>query len=300
MLERALAAPLAIALGSASARAQSGPAPTLLLDPLERGWIAEHPIVHYTVPFEVRPLLWVEDGRPVGLIPDLLARAAALTGLAFRYRSSSSRDEAFARLRAAELDLVAMVRVDPSRRGELVYTQPFLDSALGLYVRDDTEIRADPVDAFATRPGVRIAVPMGLHSAIANAIDRDEPAWVPVASTEAAIRGLAERRWDGAILPELTANHAVMMVGPGRLRLAGTLPQTVPFAMATTAAGASLASILNAVLRRTHAPEREDLLARWIRPAEPGGSVAVPVVATVAGLTAGLAIGLRLRRIVRD
>lgn len=289
---RALVAalPLALAPRLAGAREVS---PVLALDPIERGWIARNPVVTYTVPFETRPLLWQDQGRPRGLVVDVLDRASALTGLEFRYTRSADREEAFSRLRSAELDLVAMVRADPDRRSGFVYTQPFVSSPLGLYVRAD----ADASVGMASLIGRRVAVPMGLASVLPD--DGAGPVWVPVAASGSAIRGLAEGRWEGAVVPELAASHVLALIGPGRVRWAATLPQVVPFAMAVNASGARLASILDAVLRRTLAPEREDMLARWTRPdREEGlptaglvvGAVAVAAIAAAAGL------GLRVRR----
>src|SRR4051794_15079374 len=69
----------------------------------QRAWIAAHPVVRYGSDTGWRPIIDVEDGRAVGLIPRYLALLSAQTGLRFEYVPTASAMDALARFQQGEL-----------------------------------------------------------------------------------------------------------------------------------------------------------------------------------------------------
>jgi ABC-type amino acid transport substrate-binding protein len=281
-----IAAPLALA----ASRAPAQEADPLLLTDAQRDWIRDHPVVRFTVSFEARPFLFLEAGRPAGYVVDLLAKASRLTGLRFEYVASRDRDDALRRLAAGEIELVPMMRIDDSRRGRVPLTQPVANFTLGIFTRTD----APYVDDLADLAGRRVAMPRGMAQSLP--FDDPVPRFESFDSTVDGIRGLLDGRFDAVVAPVPVAQYWIRRLGTDAVWMQATLPMKVPFGMAASADAAPLAGILDAVLRRVHAPERRAMLDAWTT--QRGASNGAAIVGGIAGAVAlmGAATVLLVRR----
>jgi two-component system sensor histidine kinase EvgS len=250
----------------------------LLLTDAQRDWIRANPVVRYTVSFEARPFLFLEDGRPAGYVADLLARASRLTGLTFVHVPSRDRDDALRRLAVGEVALVPLMRIDDSRRARIPLTQPFATFTLGIFTRTD----ASYVDGLPDLVGLRVGMPRGMVASLS--FDGPVPRFLPLDSTVDGLRGLRDGRYDAIVAPVPVGQYWIRRLGTDVAWMQATLPLKVPFGMAASADAAPLAGILDAVLRRVPAPERRAMMQAWTGSRESASGVGLAAI--LAGVVA--------------
>ena len=287
---RAAVATALIATLPVGAGAQA-PRPELALDEQQRAWIAAHPVVRWTAIFEALPYLSYRSGPPRGIVVDLLGRASRLTGLRFEYRPSASHEEGLARLRDGGVDLIPMLGRTPERLGQLAFTEPYATYPIGLF----TQRRFGYVESPADLAGLKVGVPYGLDTMISAAA----PNAVTVRFEDLAdgVRALAARRIDVFAGPVPVLRYWILKLGADDLWLQGTLPVSSSLGMAGAPSAAPMVGVMDAVLRRIHAPERRELIDAWMQ-AEPDwpGRFAGPAATVALAALAGTGWWLNRRR----
>jgi ABC-type amino acid transport substrate-binding protein len=171
-----------------------------------------------------------------------------------------------------------MMRIDDSRRGRVPLTQPVANFTLGICTRTD----APYVDDLADLAGRRVAMPRGM----ARSLPFDDPVsrFESFDSTVDGVRGLLDGRFDAVVALVPVAQYWIRRLGTDAVWMQATLPMKVPFGMAASADAVPLAGILDAVLRRVHAPERRAMLDAWTthRGASNGAAIAGGIAGAVA------------------
>lgn len=287
---RAAVATALIATLPAGAAAQA-PRPELALGVEQRAWIAAHPVVRWTAIFEAQPYLSYRGGPPRGIVVDLLARASELTGLRFEYRPSATHEEGLARLRDGGVDLIPMLGRTPPRLGEFAFTEPYATYPIGLFTRRRFGYLESPADL----AGLKVGVPYGLDTMISAAA----PNAVTVRFEDLAegVRALAARRIDVLAGAVPVLRYWILKLGADDLWLQGMLPVSSSLAMAGAPSSAPMIGVMDAVLRRIHAPERRELIDAWMQ-AEPDwtGRIAGPAATVALAAVAGTGWWLYRRR----
>jgi ABC-type amino acid transport substrate-binding protein len=268
----------AVPIGTRADAPRSG----LALDDAQRAWIAARPVVRWTAIFEARPYLAYRGGPPEGLVVDILKRVTASTGLRFEYLPSATHGEGFGRLRNGGVDLLPMLGTTPERRREFAFTEPYARYALGIFTRRRYSYLESPADL----AGLKVGVPAGLDSMLLEA----SPQAVPVRFEDVAdgVRALSARHIDALVAPVPVVRHWILKLGADELWMQAVLPVQASLGMAALPSAAPLIGVLDAVLRRIHAPERRELIDAWTEagPEWPGrlaGPTATVVLAAAAG-----------------
>jgi ABC-type amino acid transport substrate-binding protein len=117
-------------------------------------------------------------------------------------------------------------------------------------------------------------------------------------STVDGVRGLLDGRFDAVVALVPVAQYWIRRLGTDAVWMQATLPMKVPFGMAASADAVPLAGILDAVLRRVHAPERRAMLDAWTthRGASNGAAIAGGIAGAVAPVGAATVLLVRRRR----
>lgn len=267
------------------------PRSELALDDAQRAWIAARPVVRWTAIFEARPYLAYRGGPPEGLVVDILKRVTASTGLRFEYLPSATHEEGFGRLRNGGVDLLPMLGTTPERRREFAFTEPYARYALGIFTRRRYSYLESPADL----AGLKVGVPAGLDSMLLEASSQA----VPVRFEDVAdgVRALSARRIDALVAPVPVVRHWILKLGADELWMQAVLPVQASLGMAALPSAAPLIGVLDAVLRRIHAPERRELIDAWTDAgSEWPGRLAGPTATVVLVAAAGTGWWLYRRR----
>ena len=124
-----LLAPLARAGDAADplATEAAGAPQKLELDPADRARLDALPALRLIADPTAAPVSFVDgNGRYVGLVPDYLARMAALLGLRLQSVPARSWQEALERFDAGEADLIAPIALTPDRALRMRFSQPLV------------------------------------------------------------------------------------------------------------------------------------------------------------------------------
>lgn len=112
----------------------------------EQAWLAEHPVVHYSMQPNW-PLDYVEAGQHQGLSRAYLDRIAAATGLRFVYRPTDQLDQALRQLRSGQLDMTVALSarlVGDRVLQQVLLSDPYFAGSTVIVARADAPLMFSP------------------------------------------------------------------------------------------------------------------------------------------------------------
>ncbi|MEG0184997.1 MAG: transporter substrate-binding domain-containing protein [Stenotrophomonas sp.] len=243
--------------------AQSMPGP-LPLSPLQREYLAEHPVVvvgQYDSgwpPFES-----IREGTQVGLGPDYLSHLARQLGLkveARRYPDWTSVLDAACR---GEIDVVMNIALSAERTRCMVYTAAYAEAPLAMVGRPQDLRASDMPDLdglrvvieqdFMTGPQVRARYPRARQLVADNTLTalrmvRDDKADIFIGNAYVATELIAREHLDGVVL----------------LRPSDLAPEQLHFGVPNSKQ--LLSEALDLALAATSQAQRDALVQRWLPP----------------------------------
>lgn len=236
---------------------------TIAWTPEEKAWLATEPVVRYSVDPNLRPLEYVENGVPQGLMVEFLKTIEADTGLRFAFVPAASGADAVRLFNADWIDLL------PGLTGQRRLTEPLQDS-LGVspHYRGATIVvgrDSQPVVLEAANlDGLRVAITAGsreadwLEDRVPHAIVVTRSS--PIAVLEAVVEGQA----DVAMGPEVAFLPIMRRSHRGVLSVAGTVSDLpVVLSMRVQPRARLLQSVLNKALLAQTALETDIIFNRW-------------------------------------
>lgn len=134
-----------------AAMAQGAPAVTLSAD--EKAFLEEHPTVTIAMMVEHPPFTIVGDGSGNGFEHDVLHLIASKTGLSFE-KTFGPWGDSFRRFREGEVDVISSISYDEARTAFTLFTEPYYELPIFVFVRDDFGDYADLGDLAGHRVGV--------------------------------------------------------------------------------------------------------------------------------------------------
>lgn len=231
--------------------------------PEEKAWLATEPVVRYSVDPNLRPLEYVENGAPQGLMVEFLKTIEADTGLRFAFVPAASGADAVRLFNADWIDLL------PGLTGQRRLSEPLQDS-LGVspHYRGATIVvgrDSQPVVLEAANlDDLRVAITAGsreadwLEDRVPHAIVVTRNS--PIAALEAVIEGQA----DVAMGPEVAFLPIMRRAYRGVLSVAGTVSDLpVVLSMRVQPRARLLQSVLNKALLAQTALETDIIFNRW-------------------------------------
>lgn len=226
------------------------------------------------------PFVFVDEaGRVTGLSVEMLELVQRRTGIVFDWLPARPLEEQLGLLRRHEADLVTSLRQTPERSAFLLFTRPYIKVPAILLVRADE--RADGLASFRQR---RVAV--GAGYAVESVIRASYPEvdWQRVSDDAAALRGVAERRFDAAVVDAASAAFLIRRQGIGGLASAGEVGFDYDLSFAVRGDWPELRAILDAGIAAVPAAERDALVQRWLGPLDAGAMAERAPLATRVGI----------------
>ena len=119
----------------------------------ERAFIEQHPTVTIAMMIEHPPFTIVGDGSGDGFEHDVLHLVAAKTGLRFE-KTFGTWGESFRRFREGEVDVISSISYDEDRTAFTLFTEPYYELPIFVFVRDDFGDYSGLADLAGHRVGV--------------------------------------------------------------------------------------------------------------------------------------------------
>lgn len=278
-----LAAVATVLASGAGAAAGAGPAePAASSAPLTVRFVPER---------DYGPFVFADDdGRVRGLSVDLLERLAPAAGLQLQMLQPAPLAEQLARLRAGEAELVSSLRPTPERAAYLAFTRPYVSVPAILVVRQGTATAAG--DGAAVLPALAgRSVAVGAGYAVEGFVRSRYPqvAWAAVPDDVQALRGVAEGRYDAAVLDAASAAFVTQRHGMAGLRAAGPIGFDYALSLAVPKSRADLLQRLDAAITALPLQERTEIQQRWMGPLH-GSELMAPARPPVLWVAAGLLV----------
>lgn len=271
-----LLAVFALLAGWLSAAAAAGPVTT----PAQQDWLKAQGTLRAAPEHDYGPFVYVDDdGQVAGLSVDLLALVQRRTGLELRWLPARPLGEQLERVKRREADLLTSLRPSPERAAFLLFTRPYVKVPAILVVRDDR-----PGSTLAVLEGRPVAVGAGygVEPVVRAAYPRVR--WLPVSDDLQALRAVAERRADAAVVDAASAAFVMRRHALGGLASAGEVGFEYELSFAVRADWPELRTILDAGIAAVPEAERAAVLRRWLGPLQPGQMAGRAPVATRLGM----------------
>ena len=230
------------------------------LSPEEKQWLAAHPVIRYASNPRWAPVEFTDaEGIPRGVSQEYLERFGRALGVDFRHVPIASWEEAPARLRAGEVDLLTSLDVAGGEDGEYRFTPPYLRLQLAIFTRESTSY----VGTVAELAGRRVATVPGYGIAKHLAAEVPELDVVVAPDVPAALRGLAAGSVEAFVGPLLIASHYLQAGGYGRIKVAGETDFTYAPAFACRPDWGLLAAVLARALEDVDDDEKNAIARKW-------------------------------------
>lgn len=247
----------------------AGLALALPLTAQEQAWIAEHPVVHYSLQPNW-PLEYVERGQHVGLSRAYLDRIAASTGLTFSYEPSEPLDQALRLLRSGKLDMAVAVSarlVGDRVLQQVLLSDPYFAGSTVIIARADAPLMFSPQKLRGQVVAIRRS---GGYASYLREVCPDITL-LEFDDAEQALEAVASGRAFATVGLDLIL-QPVMRRDYGReLRVAGVLADMpVVLSMGISPADAPLQGIIDKALASLSVSDRAEIESAWVDNSVPG------------------------------
>ncbi|MCB1777745.1 MAG: transporter substrate-binding domain-containing protein, partial [Candidatus Competibacteraceae bacterium] len=238
----------------------------LFLNDEERSWLERHPVIRYAVDPDWAPVEFVDQqGQSAGITSEYLQRLEELLGVRFVAIPVAIWAEAVQKLDSRQIDLLPAIVQTTNRQQHFRFTTPYLTFPVAIFAPADAPFLGS-LEALA---GKQVAV-VGDY-AIREWLRQDHPAirLIPVATTAAALREVAERRVDAFVDNLVTVSHAIGRQGLLEVRMAGNTPYEIALSMAVRKDWSILTGILEKGIAAIPKSDRDSIYNRWVQAPQP-------------------------------
>lgn len=212
------------------------------------------------------PFVFVgDDGRLQGLSVDLLQRLAPLAGLKVQALPAAPLADQLALLRAGGADLVSSLRPTPERATFLRFTVPYV-RVPAIVVTAGAAARADGQAALEALAGRAVAVGAGYGVEAFVRARYPQVRWAAVPDDVQALQGVAQGRYQAAVVDAASAAFVVRRHGIAGLVSAGPIGFDYALSFATPLARADLVDRLDRAIVGLPLQERTAIQQRWMGP----------------------------------
>ncbi len=136
-------------------------APSIMLSPEEKKWLAAHPVVRIGVDAEYAPYSFIAaDGRYQGVAPDLIDRISLISGIRFEIIPNLTWPQILQGAKARSLDVVATAVRTEERDNYLNFTDVYIPTPLVIMTRKNDDRITTALDL----RGKKIALVKGYSS----------------------------------------------------------------------------------------------------------------------------------------
>ena len=157
----------------------------IALNAEEKAWLAANPVISVHNETDGVPFNYNENGVPKGFSIEYMNLVAEYAGFKVRH-ITGSWNELLGRLKNNQLDVMLNIARTPEREKFMLFSDPYYEILVSLFVRDDLEKISSIKDLF----GKRVAVPRGSYVE-GILLNHPEIEIVPTASTEEAVTAVS-------------------------------------------------------------------------------------------------------------
>ncbi len=233
----------------------------MVLSEEERRWLAKHPVIRVGVDPDWYPLEFVDDqGRHAGISADYLALLESLLGVRFEVTTDLSWTEVMRKIKARELDMLAMAAQTPERSQYLNFTRPYIRSPMVIVTRLDVDYLPDP----SWLRGQTVAVVGGYASYEWLRHSYPELDVQVVDTTSEGLEQVATGHSFALVDNLASVSFLIRERGLSNLKVSGQLPMAFDLALASRNDWPLLQGILEKALDAIPQAEKDTIYHRWI------------------------------------
>ncbi|AXS84218.1 ATP-binding protein [Marinobacter sp. Arc7-DN-1] len=226
----------------------------------DHDWLKRHPDLKVAFRSDWPPFEYSQDGRPTGLVPDLLTRLEEQLNIRFTRKLAGSRMDAEDQLRSGEVDILPGLSRTPRTEDDFLFTRAYLTVPIALAIRDDGRFIGDLRELRSERVGV-----VNRHAAhdylLINHPNLD---LYPVATVEEGLLALSNGDLDVMVTHIPAVSYTVARLGLSNLRITSITPYQYDLRLAVRKDSPELQRVLNKALGSLEASETESIYNRWI------------------------------------
>eukprot|EP00003_Mantamonas_plastica_P024171 TRINITY_DN446_c0_g2_i1.p2 TRINITY_DN446_c0_g2~~TRINITY_DN446_c0_g2_i1.p2 ORF type:complete len:837 (-),score=114.14 TRINITY_DN446_c0_g2_i1:4511-7021(-) len=223
-------------------------------------WLKQHSNLRVAFRSDWPPFEYSQDGRPAGLVPDLVNRLESQLHVRFSRMQVPDRVEADRMLQEGEVDILPGLSKTPRTENDYLFTRSYLTVPIALAIRDDGRFIGDLRELRTERVGV-----VNRHAAhdylLINHPNLD---LYPVDSVEEGLLALSNGDLDVMVTHIPAVSYTVARLGLSNLRITSITPYQYDFRLAVRKDRPELHRILNKALSSLDAAETEAIYNRWI------------------------------------
>ncbi|WP_040845717.1 ABC transporter substrate-binding protein [Thiorhodococcus drewsii] len=232
----------------------------------QRRWLSAHPVIRYAVNPNWAPIESLDrDGHPTGMAHEYIQRIQDLLGVRFEPVAVASWTDLRERFEHGEIDVLPGIVETQSRRAHYRFTAPYLTFPVAIFAPAGAPFLGS-LDALADKK-VAVVGDYATHEWLRQ--DHPEIVTVPVATTAAALKEVAEGRVDAFVDNLVTTSHAIGQDGLLEIRMAGTTPYELSVGMAVRKDWPVLVDILEHAIAALPKIERDGIYNRWVQALPP-------------------------------
>jgi len=241
---------------------QSSPAQAdqLQLSAEERAWLKAQPPLQVGLRPNWPPFEFLQDDRPVGLVPDLLASLESQLGIRFQWKQVPDWSHAEHGLLDENIDILPALTRTPRRAEEFLFTRPYLTLPMVLVIREDSRF----IGELRELKERRVGVVQGQASHDYLLINHPDLNLFPVNSVEDGLLELSNGSLDAMVTNIPAVSYTVARLGLSNLRITSVTPYEYELRLAVAPEKAELARILNKALASLDPTVMDSIYNRWI------------------------------------
>ena len=226
----------------------------------DHDWLKRHPDLKVAFRSDWPPFEYSQDGRPTGLVPDLLTRLEERLNTRFIRTVVGSRVEAEDQLRSGEVDILPGLSRTPRTEDDFLFTRAYLTVPIVLAIRDDGRFIGDLRELRNERVGV--VNRQAAHDYLL--INHPNLDLYPVTTVEEGLLALSNGDLDVMVTHIPAVSYTVARLGLSNLRITSIPPYQYDLRLAVRKDSPELQRVLNKALGSLDASETESIYNRWI------------------------------------
>lgn len=223
-------------------------------------WLKRHPELSVAYRSDWPPFEYEQDGRPTGLVPDLVARLENQLGVRFERKILEDRVTAEQALVSGGVDILPGLSRTPRTQESFLFTRAYVNVPIALAIRDDGRFIGDLRELRSERVGV-----VNRHAAhdylLINHPNLD---LYPMTTVEDGLLALSNGDLDVMVTHIPAVSYTVARLGLSNLRITSITPYQYDLRLAVRKDSPELHRILNKALGSLKPTDTEAIYNRWI------------------------------------
>ena len=226
----------------------------------ERAWLKANPGLKVGVRSDWPPFEFQQDGRPAGLVVDLLKRLEQDLDIRFEYVPVDSRSASEEQLKSGEVDVLPGMSRTPRTEQDFLFTRAYVNVPIALAIRDTGRFIGDLRELRDERVGV--VNRQASHDYLL--INHPNLDIYPQQTVEEGLLALSNGDLDVMVTHIPAVSYTVARLGLTNLRITSITPYQYDLRLAVGQSAQQLHRILNKALSGLPASETEAVYNRWI------------------------------------